>query len=103
MSARASVNTDAVSSPNHPSQVELDKHNVLHVSINKATADTKDETTPGGWTIHRVERSRVTGHRAVRLPNTIDGDRVTARVTNGVLTGERAPLCVCVVFARACA
>ena len=68
--------------------MELDSKNVLHVSINKSTSETKDETREGGWVMHRVERARVSGHRALRLPNTVDGDKVSARVVNGVLTGE---------------
>jgi HSP20 family protein len=41
---------------------------------------------PDGWSARYVERGAFDGHRAIRLPDDVDTDGITAALTDGVLT-----------------
>ena len=85
-------------------QVEVDKSNVLHISVDKhASSEEKKQSAENGeWQYHRVERSSISGHRSIRLPRTIDASRIKATVANGVLNGEDATIIRLLLLRRVC-
>jgi HSP20 family protein len=52
------------------------------LTISGEQADVRED----GLRQHRVERSRLSFHRTLRLPHAVDADKVDARLEQGVLT-----------------
>jgi HSP20 family protein len=67
------------------SQVDINfEQNVLTIRGTKASAF--DTAKDGELRVHAAERLRGTFERTVKLPQFVDGERITADFTNGLLT-----------------
>ena len=66
-------------------QIHIDENNMLSVQAEKSDNLEQDETR-GAYNFHRSERSSGRQWRQIRLPQYIDGAKMTAKLDSGVLT-----------------
>jgi HSP20 family protein len=66
-------------------QIHIDENNMLSVQAEKSDNLEQDETR-GLYNFHRSERSSGRQWRQIRLPQYVDGSKMTAKLESGVLT-----------------
>jgi len=66
-------------------QIHIDENNVLSVQAEKCDSLEQDENK-GAYNFHRSERSSGRQWRQIRLPQYVDGSKMSARLDAGVLT-----------------